>query len=200
MDSESSITTFPRHLWWINFLNAWSWRLSTGDTGPIYGPFTVSFVLNVHKASFPAMVTEGPDCLISADFLGTYRGLLSMQHRAIKCTVPEGICTVVDYDGSAPCSKARRLEEDQSNRGNMRRESGGDRYRGFSSGRGSKWWYQALPSFIRIGKRKGWKEKGPQHERESMVTRSDVPGTEEELKLGIVNTTCLLYTSPSPRD
>jgi len=109
MDSESSITTFPRHLWWINFLNAWSWRLSTGDTGPIYGPFTVSFVLNVHKASFPAMVTEGPDCLISADFLGTYRGLLSMQHRAIKCTVPEGICTVVDYDGSAPCSKARRL-------------------------------------------------------------------------------------------
>ena len=84
-------------------------------------------------------------------------------------------------------------EGDQSNRGNMRRESGGDRYRGFSSGRGSKWRYQALPSLIRIGKRKRWKEKCPQHERESMVTRSDVPGTEEELKLGIVNTTDHTY-------
>jgi len=96
---------------------------------------SVSFDLNGHKVRFPVMVTEGPDCLLGADFLRTFKGLLSMQHSAIQFTLPDGACTVVDCDGSAPCNEARRLVK--VIRGNLRGgESGGDRYRGFCSGRG----------------------------------------------------------------
>jgi len=110
-DSGSSITTFPKHLWWREMpkRSAWSLRSSTGDTGPLYGPVSVKFNLNGRKVDFPAMITEGPECLLGADFLGTYKGLLSMQHSAIQFTLPDGTRTVVDCDGSAPCPDARRL-------------------------------------------------------------------------------------------
>ena len=169
--------------------SGWSLRSSTGNTGPRYGPVSVKFNLNGRKVDFPAMITEGPECLLGADFLGTYKGLLSMQHSAIQFTLPDGTRTVVDCDGSAPCPDARRLVKVIRATETIRVEERAEVTVTVDvcAGRDPNWRYQVTPLPMTIAKRKRRRKGYPPPDKEMMVAHAEIPGTEKDLELRIIN-------------
>jgi len=199
IDTGSAISCLSYRSWGKALPPQSPWRLrsATGQVSALYGPTVVPFDLQGHIEKFPVFIADISDeCLIGADFLGTYRCYLSITDYSIQLSLSDGTTVVLRCSGSSPSTESRRLARTVRTTEAIRLEGREETILAASicPGRGSRWKHEIGP--LPVLGQAGRVQRAFSGEKLQVVS-SETFGLADEILVRVLNRSSEAYELPA---